>query len=151
MRIADILHHKGSGVVTVAPTATLEEAARLLTDRLIGALVVCDRYGRVQGVLAERDIVRALAKHGGWGLSMRVAQALPADTPSCRLADQVKDVMELITVHRVRHLPVMDGDRLVGIVSIGDVLKSRLREKSDEVELFRDLSIAHRIEPYAAP
>jgi CBS domain-containing protein len=151
MRIADILHHKGSGVVTVSPTETLEQAARLLADRLIGALVVCDQYGRVQGVLSERDIVRALATHGAWALSMRVAQAILADTPTCRPSDQVKDVMERITVRRVRHLPVMEGERLIGIVSIGDVLKSRLREKTDEVELFRDLSMAHRIEPYAAP
>lgn len=151
MRIADLLQKKGSGVVTVAPTETLEQAARLLAERLIGALVVCDQYGRVQGVLSERDIVRALAKHGQWALSMRVAQAMPGDTPICHPADQVKDVMEQITVRRVRHLPVLDGERLVGIVSIGDALKSRLREKSDEVELFRDLSLAHRIEPYAAP
>lgn len=143
MRIADVLHQKGGGVVTIAPTETIGHAAEVLAERLIGALVVCDQYGRLQGVLAERDIIRALAAHGAAALGQKVAQAMPADTPTCHPEDQVKEVMERITVRRVRHLPVLDGDRLVGIVSIGDVLKSRLREKVAEVEIYRDLSMTH--------
>jgi CBS domain-containing protein len=142
MRIADILHHKGSRVFFIAPTETLAQAVRILADRLIGALVVCDDFGRLQGVLAERDVIRMLALHGPAALAMKVQQAVPADTPTCTSLDTVKEVMALITVRRVRHLPVVDGGQIVGVVSIGDVLKSRLQEKSEEVEIYRDLSIA---------
>jgi CBS domain-containing protein len=142
MRIADILHRKGSGVFTIAPSETVERAVQVFADRVIGALVVCDHFGRFQGILAERDVIRMLALHGPAALAMKIQHVVAADAPTCTPNDTVKDVMSWITVRRVRHLPVLEGGRVVGVVSIGDVLKSRLQEKSDEVEIYRDLSIA---------
>jgi CBS domain-containing protein len=142
MQISDILHHKGSEVVTILPSETLAAAAKKLAAHRIGALVVRDRLGRLVGMLSERDVVVALSQHANAALAMTVADAMTPDVITCKPADGVREIMAQITVRRIRHLPVCEGDRLVGIVSIGDVLKSRLDEKELELNMLRDLSIA---------
>ena len=141
MQIADILQHKGSHVVTILPSDTIANAARRLTENHIGALIVRDRWGHVVGMLSERDIVWALARHGAETLGYGVADLMISNVITCRPDDEVRDVMALITTRRIRHVPVMDGDRLAGIVSIGDVLKSRLDEKEHEVNVLRDINL----------
>ncbi|MBI3709306.1 MAG: CBS domain-containing protein [Proteobacteria bacterium] len=142
MRIDDILHHKGHAeLATVAPADSIAKASRLLDEHNVGALVVTDRLGRLVGILSERDIVRGLARDGAEVLHCQVQELMTKDVLTCRREDKVKDVMATITIRRVRHLPVVEGERLVGIVSIGDVLKSRLEETTQEMAVYRDLSI----------
>lgn len=140
MLVADILHHKGNGIVAIATTATIDQAAKLLTDRHIGALVVRDRLGRLAGMFSERDVVAALAHHGPAARTMAVGEVMTRDVLTCKPGDAVRDIMALITQRRVRHLPVVEGERLIGVISIGDVLKSRLDEKEHEVQVLRDLT-----------
>jgi CBS domain-containing protein len=142
MRISDILSHKGSEIVAILPSETLAAAAKKLAQHRIGSLVVRDRRGRLAGMLSERDIVNAMAQHGAAALAMTVNDAMTPDVVSCRPSDTVREIMALITVRRIRHIPVCEGDKLCGIVSIGDVLKSRLDEKELELNLLRDLSLA---------
>jgi CBS domain-containing protein len=142
MQISDILGHKGSEVISILPSETLAAAAKKLTQHRIGALVVRDRLGRIVGMISERDVVIALAQRSTDALTTTVNEAMTPDVITCRPTDAVRDIMALITVKRIRHIPVCDGDRLMGIVSIGDVLKSRLDEKELELNMLRDLSIA---------
>jgi CBS domain-containing protein len=142
MKISDILSHKGSGIVAILPSETLAAAAKKLAQHRIGSLVVRDRAGRLAGMLSERDIVSAMAQHGDAALTMTVNDAMTPDVVTCRPSDTVREIMALITVRRVRHIPVCEGDRILGIVSIGDVLKSRLDEKELELNMLRDLSLA---------
>jgi CBS domain-containing protein len=142
MQISDLLGHKGSEVISILPSETLAAAAKKLTEHRIGALVVRDRLGRIVGMISERDLVNAMTQHGAGALTTQVSDAMTPDVITCRPSDAVRDIMALITVKRIRHIPVCEGDRLLGIVSIGDVLKSRLSEKESEVNMLRDLSIA---------
>jgi CBS domain-containing protein len=142
MQISDLLGHKGSEVISILPSETLAAAAKKLTEHRIGALVVRDRLGRIVGMLSERDLVNAMTEHGAGALTTHVSDAMTPDVVTCRPGDAVRDIMALITVKRIRHIPVCEGDRLLGIVSIGDVLKSRLSEKESELNMLRDLSIA---------
>jgi CBS domain-containing protein len=134
MRISDILRRKRgrNTVVMIAPDASLERAARLMADRLVGALLVCDGRHNIFGVIAERDIVRAVAFHGPSALDMEVRLITPADTPICRPTDRVNDVVVRVAREGVRYLPVKDeSETLVGIVSVGDLLKVGLAEKAE--------------------
>lgn len=142
MQISDILHHKGSEIVAILPSETLAAAAKKLAEHRIGALIVRDRLGRLAGMLSERDLVTMMAQHGEAALTMTVNDAMTPDVITCKPSDAVRDIMALITVKRIRHIPVCEGERLLGIVSIGDVLKSRLDEKELELNMLRDLSIA---------
>jgi len=142
MNVRSILEHKGRTVATIRPEAGIEEAVALLRHRGIGALVVSRDGTIVEGILSERDIVRAL---GEWGFDiggMRVATLMSRDVVTCTEADSIVDLAGLMTERRIRHLPVIERGALVGIVSIGDVVKSRISEVESEVEAVKEL-IAH--------
>lgn len=135
MRIADILSRKRGKniVVTIAPEETVERAARLMADRLVGALVVCDGKHNIYGVIAERDIVRAIAFHGPEALDLKVQHITPADMPVCHASELVNDVVQRVAAEGVRYLPVKDeSEKLAGIISVGDLLKVGLMEKAEE-------------------
>lgn len=135
MRIAEILRRKRgkNTVVMIAPGETLERAARLMADRLVGALLVCDGQHNIFGVIAERDIVRAVAFHGPQALDMEVRHITPADMPVCRPSERVSDVVARVAKEDVRYLPVKDeAEKLLGIVSVGDLLKVGLAEKAEQ-------------------
>lgn len=127
-RISSILDRKGADVATVQPDATLLQAARLLTERGIGSLVVSADGRTMDGIISERDIVRQVAESGAECLSEQVADLMTVDVVTCERHATVDDLMTTMTERRVRHIPVMEDDRLVGVVSIGDVVKSRLVE-----------------------
>ncbi len=129
---------KGSDVVTVAPTATLSEAAKTLAELRIGALLVLDARRHVQGIVSERDIVACLAAHGNEALKMQVHQVMSADVVTCTSNDTLEQLMTVMTDRRIRHLPVVDSGGLTGIISIGDVVKLRLSEVSDEAKALSD-------------
>ncbi len=135
MTVRAILEQKGGTVFTVPAEADLETAAKQLSKHRIGALLVKDGQGKFTGILSERDIVRACANHGVQALQMPVSQVMTTKVLHCKPQDTVHYVMEMMTRHRFRHLPVVDetGD-LAGIISIGDVVKRRIELAEQEAE-----------------
>jgi CBS domain-containing protein len=142
MQVSEIVRRKGREVYSIPETRTLGEAAQLLWQRQVGALVVKDRRGELAGIVSERDIVRAIAENGADGLAQTVGAVMNPDVVTCEPQDRIERVMKLMTLHRVRHIPLRDGDRLVGMVSIGDLVKYRLEEKTYEADVLRELNIA---------
>lgn len=138
MTVKAILDAKGRDVVSIASERTLREAAELLAERRIGAVVVLDGSGRIGGILSERDIVRAVARDGASALDMAVSVAMTAKVRTCRESHTVNEVMQIMTQGRFRHLPVEEGGSLVGIVSIGDVVKRRIEDVEREAEQIRE-------------
>jgi CBS domain-containing protein len=138
MNVKTILSLKGSHVTTVEPTATLEAAVAILAKHRIGALVVLGADQRVIGILSERDIVRALAELGASALTTPLAQVMTRKVVTCGEAETVGAIMERMTTGKFRHVPVLEQDQLVGIVSIGDVVKHRLSEIEHESAALRD-------------
>jgi CBS domain-containing protein len=138
MTIKTILSQKGRDVVTIEPTATLAAAVRVLAERRIGALVVTGADGRVIGILSERDIVRALAEQGSQVLIVPVSEVMTRKVVTCGESDTVGELMEQMTQGKFRHVPVLEQNRLAGIISIGDVVKSRLEEMARESDALRD-------------
>jgi CBS domain-containing protein len=144
MPVADILHHKGQHVSTVRSIDTVEAAIGKLYEERIGALVVLDRWGKLAGMFSERDVLHSLARHGAETLTYEVHELMTPDVTTCAPQDRIDDVMKVMTAHRVRHLPVMEKGELVGIVSIGDLVKHRLDEKAQEAAVLRDITRARR-------
>ncbi|MDJ0893725.1 MAG: CBS domain-containing protein [Alphaproteobacteria bacterium] len=138
MHVSAILKNKGSRVETARPEMTAGELTKKLTEKGIGALVVCDPRGHVMGIISERDVIHALAEHGAAALTKTVGELMTPDVISCSPDDDLKHVMEVMTMRRFRHLPVMNEGELKGIVSIGDVVKHRLDEQELEVNVLRD-------------
>ena len=136
MNVATILKAKGSDVVKVDPAVTLSDVAMLLAERRIGAVLVMEGR-KVLGILSERDIVKSMARIGGEALRAPVHEVMTARVVTCGLNDSVDDVMDVMTEGRFRHLPVMEHGELVGIVSIGDVVKHRIAETVMETEALR--------------
>ncbi|WP_026425185.1 CBS domain-containing protein [Actinokineospora inagensis] len=125
MRIADVLRDKGSGVATVDPQARVGDVVTTLDRHNVGALVVVDG-GRVVGIVSERDVVRGLARRGPALLADPVTDIMTAEVTTCAPGDTVDSLAATMTERRIRHLPVIDGGELAGIVSIGDVVKSHI-------------------------
>lgn len=137
MIIEQILNDKGREVVTLRADHTLREAAQMLDERRIGAVVALAEDGAIVGVLSERDIVRQVARHGGAALDMPVGEAMtraviavPAETP-------VHEALQLMTDRRIRHLPIVRNDRLTGFVSIGDLVKWKIAETEAEAQAMK--------------
>ncbi len=133
MQVLQILRSKSDdGVVSVAPGVTLAEAVRVMASRRIGAVVVSPDGKRVSGILSERDIVRELARRGPGCLTDRVESAMTSAIVSCRREDDAQTVMQKMTDGRFRHMPVVEEGQMVGLISIGDVVKARLAELAME-------------------
>jgi CBS domain-containing protein len=137
MQIKHILRDKGRDVVTISAEATLSEAARTLARKHIGALVVRGSDGGIVGILSERDLVQALADASVAALAQSVSAHMSRGVVTCGEADTVDELMEVMTARRIRHLPVVESDKLIGIVSIGDVVKSCIAETTREAETLR--------------
>ncbi|MBI5566663.1 MAG: CBS domain-containing protein [Chloroflexi bacterium] len=133
MQISNILAKKGSDVATIAPAQTIREALALLVGKRIGALVVVDEAGKVVGLLSERDIIREAAQNEAL-FGQPVSSIMTQDVIVARPGDDLKAVEKTMTERRFRHLPIMDRGELVGIVSIGDVVKAALDEYEGEIE-----------------
>jgi CBS domain-containing protein len=137
VNIANVLRLKGREVATVHPDVTLERAAVMLSERGIGSLVVVGIGGEPVGILSERDIVRSVAQGGGAALMRPVESAMSRPIVTCREADTIDEVMGQMTARRFRHLPVLEGGKLTGIISIGDVVKHRIAETEMEAAAMR--------------
>jgi len=146
VKVEEILKAKGRTVYTITPEATVAEAVtRLNGPPRIGALVVCPEGDqRVVGMLTERDLIRALGKHGMQLLAMQVAQVMSRQAPLCSSGDSIAHLMREMTRSRHRHLAVVDDGKLAGLMSIGDVVKYRVEEMELEAGVLRDLYIARR-------
>jgi CBS domain-containing protein len=142
MNVAAILKQKGRAVATIPPTLTLIEAAGRLAQRRIGALVVVDEQGEIAGIISERDVIRALAETGAACLTQPVTEAMTHQVVTCQECDTLDELMSMMTARRFRHIPVMAEGDLVGIVSIGDVVKHHVAEIEMEATAMRAY-IAH--------
>jgi CBS domain-containing protein len=138
MTVRAILSAKGSDMVTMEPNANLASAVRRLADHKIGALVITGADHRLVGILSERDIVQRLAAQGASALDLPLSEVMTRKVTTCNQSDTIATVMELMTAGKFRHLPVVDQGRLVGIVSIGDVVKRRLDDMEREQSALRD-------------
>lgn len=138
MTVKKIIGEKGSVVTTVTPDDTIETAARTLDAKRIGAVVVSDGAGGVAGILSERDIVKWIARNGPGVLEQSVSGLMTKTVQTCQLDDAISDVMSQMTIGKFRHVPVVDNNKLIGIVSIGDVVKLRLAEAEFEAQSMRD-------------
>jgi CBS domain-containing protein len=135
MQVHQIMRSKsGEGVVTIAPGASLTQATEILSARRIGALVVSSDGKRCEGILSERDIVRELGRRGPSCLTDRVSAVMTAKVIGCRPEDKADEVLAKMTDGRFRHMPVLTGEVMVGLISIGDVVKARLAELAMEKE-----------------
>jgi CBS domain-containing protein len=133
MNVQGILGSKGAATITIGSAASLADAAQTMRDAGVGALVVSDDGRHLVGIVSERDVVRALANHGATVLGRPVSSAMTTDVVTCAPSDSVETLMRSMTDRRVRHLPVLDGDGVLGgVISIGDVVKSRLGELEAE-------------------
>lgn len=137
MNVASILKVKGQAVTTARPDTTLLDITQKLAAKKIGAIVIVGESGRVAGIISERDVIRAIAERGVSALTIPVAEVMTRNVIVCHKTQPVDELMELMTQGRFRHLPVIDDDSLVGIVSIGDVVKNHIAEVEMEVSAMR--------------
>jgi len=133
MTVRAILDTKGHNVQSVEPQAKLSAAVKMLGERKIGAVLVMSK-GHIEGILSERDIVRVLGERGASVLDEPVSEVMTSKVVSCRQSDTVSAIMEMMTKGKFRHLPVLEGDRVVGLISIGDIVKWRVQEYENEQE-----------------
>ncbi len=135
MRIENVIQSKGnSSVVTIAPTASVTDLVKLLSDNRIGAVVVSSDGEHIDGIVSERDIVRGLAESGAGIVDLTVSALMTSEVHTASPDTPVEEAAQSMTVHRIRHMPVLVDGQMVGLVSIGDVVKHRIAQLSDENE-----------------
>lgn len=144
MLVANILKAKGSEVKTIRPSETIQAAAEKLVAEAVGALVVLSGSQEIEGIITERDISRGVAAYGRSVHDLPVSKLMTSAVVTCSAKEPIAHVAKVMTERRMRHLPVTEGDRIVGLVSIGDVLKYRLDELKLESLVLRDIAIAAR-------
>jgi CBS domain-containing protein len=138
MTVSIILAGKGREVVTIEPSASLAEAVRLLAEKRIGAALVLGADRRIAGIISERDVVRTLAERGASALDEQVSGTMTRKVETCNESESVANIMERMTAGKFRHMPVVDQGRLVGVVSIGDIVKHRVQEMERDSVAMRD-------------
>ena len=138
MIVKNILAAKGGDIFCIEPTADLAAAANMLSTHRIGAVVIRGAGGRLAGLLSERDIVRAISEHGAAALTLPVGQVMTRNVTTCGEDEHISRIMERMTTGKFRHMPVVAAGRLVGLVSIGDVVKQRVEEVEQETDALRD-------------
>ena len=140
MLISDVLRSKGSEVVRIRQTETVTAAVQKLAERRIGALLVEDQWMKPVGIFSERDFVNAIARDGASTLDTPVRDLMSSPIISCKPSDRVDAVLATMTMKKIRHLPVMEGGHLLGMISIGDLVKHRLDEKELEAAVLLEIS-----------
>jgi len=142
MFVSDILAQKGGLVFTVTPGTSVAQLSQQLSARRIGSVLVLDGEGSVAGIVSERDLVRAMASHGAKAMELEARQVMTRDVVTCDPDDSIDQVMQTMTSGRFRHLPVVRHGELLGLVSIGDVVKARLEETKHETEALKAYIVA---------
>ncbi|MFM9843873.1 MAG: CBS domain-containing protein [Dongiaceae bacterium] len=138
MHARDILKNKGSRVFNAKAEMLVADISRMLHENRIGAVLILDAAGQIAGILSERDIVSGMAKHGAAVTAMTVGSLMTREVMTCQPTDLIADIMATMTAKRIRHLPVVEDGRLLGVISIGDVVKHRLDEAAHEVDSLRE-------------
>jgi len=138
MSVAQILKSKGREIISLQPERSIAEAAKLMAERRIGAVMIIGADGSTVGILSERDVVRALAQSGAEALEHTLSRHMTAKLTTCREADSIQDIMEMMTIGKFRHVPVVESGKLIGLISIGDVVKHRLAEIEAEAQALRE-------------
>ena len=138
MKLADVIHGKSPEIVKIRSDRKIAEAAATMAEKKIGALLVEDESGAITGIISERDIVRGLVPHGADLHDVGVAELMTSNLIRCSPDDSVNEAMAMMTDRRIRHLPVFDGEQLVGFISIGDLVKCRITEVQAEAEAMRE-------------
>jgi len=138
MNVKTILAAKGGEIVCIEPTADLSAATQLLSANRIGAVLIRGAGGHIAGILSERDIVRALSEHGSAALALPVGQVMTRNVTTCSEDESIAVIMERMTSGKFRHMPVVNKGKLVGLISIGDVVKQRVEEIEHESDELRD-------------
>ena len=140
MLISDVLQKKGSDVLRVVATDSVTSAVKKLSERRIGAVVVEDRWMKLVGIFSERDLLNALAKRGPQVLDAQVQELMTSPVTTCRSSDRIDAALAMMTMKRIRHLPVVNDGELKGMISIGDLVKYRLDEKELESSVLLQIS-----------
>ena len=143
MKISDVLAAKGSRVVTTWPSKYVSHVLRVFDERNIASIVVTDGAGLPLGMVSDRLVLRALARHGAGALDMTAADVMLAPAPSCTMETSISDALRFMTDERVRHLVVLEDGRMAGLVSIGDLVKARLQDAEMEGRVLRDMALGH--------
>ena len=138
MTVSTILAGKGREVVNIEPNVSLASAVALLAEKRIGAVLILGADRRIVGILSERDIVRVLGERGAAVLEEPISAVMTRKVVSCKQSDTVSAIMEMMTLGKFRHLPVIEGERVVGLISIGDIVKWRVQEYELEQEALRE-------------
>lgn len=141
MTVESILRTKGRDIFTIRPDQALMEAVDMLAEHRIGVMMVCEKK-KLVGVLSERDVVGGLRRHRTAALTQPIKLFMSSPVITCHPKDQVKDLMEIMSSRRIRHLPVVEGDAILGMISIGDVIKHRMAAKQMEIAVLRDFALA---------
>jgi CBS domain-containing protein len=136
-KVSAVLEQKGHKVVTVEPRDTVASLVKVLSVNRIGAAPVIDEAGRLAGIISERDVIRGIAQHGDMVTALPVERLMTTEVRTCSPEDAIVELMEVMTLQRIRHLPVVRNGALEGIVSIGDVVKQRLQEAQSELNELR--------------
>ena len=138
MQVQDILQSKGADVFTVTPSSTIKQAVEVLGSKNIGAVVVKDDDGKIAGILSERDVVRVMQKQAGDVMSVTVSSCMTPNPYVCALETTVNDLMAQMTDKRIRHMPVVQNGALVGMISIGDVVKRKIEQSEQEAAALKE-------------
>ena len=144
MIIADILKAKGPIALTIRPNESIYNLAQRLLEQRVGVMLVSEDGKTLLGIISERDVVRAIAMHSNTAIDLTVSSFMTRDVITCTSQENIAKVARTMTKRRIRHLPVVENNRLIGIVSIGDVLKHRINEVEFETDVLRDIAIANR-------
>ena len=137
MKVSAILKSKGEEVYTIAADSNLRDMVREMISRRVGSLLVVDKDGKMQGIVTERDLLRTLNRGGAQWDTIKIADIMSSKIVFGAIQDTVEQAMNLMTDHRIRHLPVMDGDRLAGMLSMGDIIKATLTESNFQNKLLK--------------
>ena len=143
MKISDVLAAKGPRVVTTWPSKNVSHVLKVFDERNIASLVVTDGAGMPLGMVTDRLVLRALARHGAEALDMTAADVMLAPAPSCTRETPISDALRFMTEERVRHLVVLEDGRMAGLVSIGDLVKARLQDAEMEGRVLREMALGH--------
>jgi CBS domain-containing protein len=144
MQVDNILKSKRPTVLWVSPALSVGEVADRLRSADVGVMIVSNDGEVLKGLISERDVAHGLAVHGAALLSLKVSDLMTRSVITCAPGDSVAEIARIMTMRRIRHIPVVDGGKVVGVISIGDVLKSRISEIELEANVLRDLAVAHR-------
>jgi CBS domain-containing protein len=144
MQVDNILKSKRPAVLWVSPVLSVAEVADRLRSADVGVMIVSNDGEILKGLISERDVAHGLAVHGAALLSLKVSDLMTRSVITCAPGDSVAEIARIMTMRRIRHIPVVDGGKVVGVISIGDVLKSRISEIELEANVLRDLAVAHR-------